>query len=150
MVWHGFVCIFGLLLLIFINNLYIVQVLLRCGLPFLCTGKNFNIFRKNCQTMQSSNSLLCLLLVAAAVTLNTLSVSGLEPLVMDPVGYSFKHPDSPKSKVIIVEDGTNPTVSIPVLGDAKGRTLQTLFGRNFSAFHSIPYAPQPERFMVVN
>ena len=98
--------------------------------------------------MQWSKWHISVLLVAAAVTLNTLSVSGLEPLVMDPVGYSFSHPESPKSKVIIVEDGTNPTVTIPVLGTAKGRTMQTLFGRNFNAFHSIPYAPKPDRFQV--
>lgn len=70
--------------------------------------------------------------------------------VLDPVLYSYHAhraqngiPDENDNKV-----GEEVRVTIPDLGTAKGHIMQTLFERDFSAFNSIPYAPQPDRFQV--
>jgi len=42
--------------------------------------------------------------------------------------------------------GETLDVEIPGLGTATGHYLTTLLGKKFAAFHSLPYAPKPDRF----
>lgn len=68
--------------------------------------------------------------------------------LLDPVGHLHRNSPRPHATPLDSKKEASPVVSIPELGEARGRYMRTFLGRNVSAFHSLPYAYPPERFQV--